>query len=156
MAKILRARHAAALVVAALACVTPATTAAELDWTEIADVGVIEIITYDEDGDRRETKVWFVLIDGLPYLRTNDSRWLANIRRDPGVLIRVEGAEHVQLARDVSSPEMTEQVDDASRAKYGWQEAISHVFRISEPQILRLSPPDRGRHDRSERGQPGG
>ena len=133
-----------ALVVAAAAFATPAATAAELDWSGIADVGVIEIITNDKDGDQRETKVWFVLIDGVPYLRTNDSRWLLNIRRDPGVRIRVEGVEYVQLARDVSSPKLIEQVDEATRAKYGWQEAIIHPFgiRIGDPQILRLSPPD--------------
>ena len=142
MQRILRTRQIPALVVVAVAFATPVARAAELDWTEIADVNVIEIVTSDEDGDRRETKVWFVLIDGVPYLRTNGSRWLANIRRDPGVLIRVEGAEHVQLARDVRSSEMIDQVDAASREKYGWQDAIIHPFRISDPEILRLSPPD--------------
>lgn len=114
----------------------------ELDWEEVEDVRVIEIITVDEDGDDRKTKVWFVRIDGVPYLRTNDSRWLENIRRDPGVLIRIDGSEYVQLAHEVTTPELIEQVDTASRAKYGWQEAVIHVFRISDPEILRLSRPN--------------
>ncbi len=58
------------------------------------------------------------------------------------MLIRVEGAEHAQLARDVSSPETIEQVDAASRAKYGCQDAMIRPFRISDPEILQLSPPD--------------
>lgn len=131
-----------ALVVAALASAGPAASASELDWTQVADVGVIEIVTNDEDGDLRETKVWFVLIDGVPHLRTSNTRWRANTQRDPGVLIRIEGVEYVQLARDVSSPEMVERVDQASRAKYGWQDAFIHVFRTSDPHILRLAPPD--------------
>ncbi len=131
-----------ALVVAALTSAGSAASAGELDWAQVADVSVIEIITNDEDGDLRETKVWFVLLDGVPHLRTNKSRWLANIQRDPGVLLRIEGVEYVQLARDVSSPEMIERVDQASRAKYGWQEAFIHPFRMSDPQILRLAPPD--------------
>jgi hypothetical protein len=131
-----------ALVVAALASAGSAATTSELDWARVSDVGVVEILTNDEDGDLRETKVWFVLIDGTAYLRTNKSRWLENIRRDPGIRIRIDGAEYVQLARDVSSPEMIERVDEASRAKYGWQEAFIHVFRMRDPQILRLAPPD--------------
>ena len=131
-----------ALVVAALASAGSAATTSELDWARVEDVGVVEILTNDEDGDLRETKVWFVLIDGTAYLRTNKSRWLENIRRDPGVRIRIDDTEYVQLARDVSSPEMIERVDEASRAKYGWQEAFIHVFRMRDPQILRLAPPD--------------
>ncbi len=53
------------------------------DWEALADVEVIEVLTHDEDGDLRETKVWFVLLDGEPYLRTSGSRWLENLRRDP-------------------------------------------------------------------------
>jgi len=130
-----------------LACVALASTATtahadELDWERVADVRVIEVVTTDEDGDDRETKVWFVLIDGVPYLRTNDSRWLENIRRDPGVMIRIDGNEYVHLAHEVTTPELIEQVDTATRAKYGWQEAVSHVFRIGDPEILRLSRPN--------------
>jgi hypothetical protein len=130
-----------------LACVAPALTpstayADELDWERVAAVRVIEVVTTDEDGDDRETKVWFVLIDGVPYLRTNDSRWLENIRRDPGVVIRIDEIEYVHLAHEVTTPELIEQVDAATRAKYGWQEATIHVFRIGEPEILRLSRPD--------------
>jgi hypothetical protein len=38
--------------------------AAEPDWDGLADVGQIEIITHDEDGDERETTIWFVVLDG--------------------------------------------------------------------------------------------
>ena len=126
----------------ALALTAPTAYADELDWEDVRDVRVIEIITMDEDGDDRETKVWFARVDGSTYLRTNDSRWLENIRRDPGVQIRIDEIEYVHLAHEVTPPELFEQVDAASRTKYGWQEAIIHPFRIGDPEILKLSRPD--------------
>ena len=134
-------RLALALALAALSSFAAAGAAAqELDWEEWADVSIIEIITVDPDGDLRDTKVWFVTIDDTAYLRTNGSRWLANIKRDPEVVIRIEGREFPQLAHMVPGEEIIERVDAASREKYGWQEALIHPFRIKPPDILRLSP----------------
>lgn len=110
------------------------------DWAALSDVGVIEVLTEDADGDRRETKVWFVLLDGEPYLRTSRSRWLENLRRDPDLGLRIEGIEYQARAEEVTSDALIERVDRASREKYGWQEALIHVFRIRKPDILRLSP----------------
>jgi len=110
------------------------------DWSAVADVPVIEVITHDEDGDARETKVWFVLLDGEPYLRTSGSRWLDNLRRDPLVGIRIEGTLYRARADEVTSDALIERVDAASRAKYGWQEATIHVFRMRRPDIVKLSP----------------
>jgi hypothetical protein len=116
--------------------------ASEPDWAALSDVGVIEIVTEDEDGDLRETKVWFVLVDGIAYLRTNGSRWLENIHRDPNLVVRIGDEEYAQVAREVTTPTMIERVDEASREKYGWQEAVIHAFRFSDPQILELSDPE--------------
>ena len=110
------------------------------DWEAIADVPVIEVLTTDADGDLRETKVWFVLIDGQPYLRTNASRWLENLRRDPSCVLRIEGSEYHARAEEVPGDAIVEAVDDASREKYGWQERTIHVFRMRTPQILRIQP----------------
>lgn len=137
----LRASSLRAAPLLALVTLLPgAAIAQNLDWSSVADVKVIEVLTHDEDGDLRETKVWFVLIDGVPYLRTNGSRWLENIRRDPDVTIRIGDDRYPQRAREVTSPEMIERVDAATREKYGFQEAFIHVFRIHDPQILELSP----------------
>src|SRR5262245_18651019 len=57
--------------------------AAEPDWKALADEDTIEIVTHDADGDVRETPVWVGVLDGVPYVRTTESRWLANIGRDP-------------------------------------------------------------------------
>jgi len=117
------------LLLVALASLATGATAEELDWEKYADVKVIEVVTVDPDGDVRQTPVWFVLLEGAAYLRTSRSRWLENIRRDPKVVIRIED-------------EIIQRVDTASREKYGWQEAMIHVFRFRIPDILRLSPRD--------------
>jgi len=126
----------------ALASLATGATAEELDWEKYADVKVIEIVTVDPDGDLRETPVWFVLLEGAAYLRTSRSRWLENIRRDPKVVIRIEDEEFPLLAHAVEGEEIIGRVDTASREKYGWQEAMIHVFRLRTPDILKLSPRD--------------
>ena len=129
-------------VLALLACATPTRVqGTDLDWSAVASVEVIEIVTTDEDGDVRETKVWFVLLDSVSYLRTNDSRWLENIRRDPNGKIIIDGAEYAQRAEEVTSEELLERVDAATREKYGFQDSLIHLFRISDPEILKLSDP---------------
>jgi len=109
-------------------------------WQDFADVDVIEVVTTDPDGDLRETPVWFVLIDGDAWLRTNDSRWLANIERDPAFRVRVEGLEFEVGGQVVHDAAMIERIDAASLKKYGWQERLIHVFRMSPPDILRIVP----------------
>jgi hypothetical protein len=110
------------------------------DWTSLADVKVIEVVTRDADGDPRKTKVWFVLIDDVPYLRTSRSRWLENLRRDPNLVLRIEGRDYEARADEVPGDEIVEKVDRATREKYGWQEKAIHIFRLRKPDILRLSP----------------
>jgi predicted DNA-binding transcriptional regulator YafY len=131
---------AVAVIVAALLWLAAPAEAGYPDWEAAADVPVIEIITHDEDGGVRESKVWFVLVDGEPYLRTNDSRWLANLRRDPACQLRIEGAEYEASAEEIPGEAIIERVDAASLEKYGWQERLIHPFRLRKPEILRLTP----------------
>ena len=105
-----------------------------------AAVGVVELITLDMDGDARETSVWIVMIDGEVYLRTNETRWLENLRRIPLATLRVGDELHHVVAKIMLDPALVEQVDQASREKYGWQEKTIHIFRTSEPTIIRLRP----------------
>jgi len=110
------------------------------DWDSLSDVKVIEVVTVDEDGDQRVAKVWFVLVDGVPYLRTNRSRWLDNLRRDPNLGLRIESREYEAVAEEIPGDEIVEVVDRASATKYGWQESIIHPFRMMKPDILKLGP----------------
>ena len=110
------------------------------DWQALAGVEVIEVVTHDADGAERATKVWFVLVDGEPYLRTQRSTWLDNLRRDPDLVLRIEGREYEARAEEVPGDAIVAEVDAASRDKYGWQERTIHVFRLRKPDILKLSP----------------
>jgi hypothetical protein len=110
------------------------------DWQALSDERVIELATDDEDGDARETKVWFVLLDGEPHLRTSESRWLSNLRRDPELVLHIEGREYEARAEEVTSEEITLRFEAAAAEKYGWQDRFIHLFRRGEPDILKLSP----------------
>jgi hypothetical protein len=132
-------RVAAALLLVLLLAALPA-GAEYPDWQAVADVDVIEVVTTDEDGDLRVSKVWFVLVDGVPYLRTNGSRWLDNLRRDPNLGLRIDGREYDAMAEEIPGDEIVEIVDRTSADKYGWQEKTIHPFRIRKPEILKLSP----------------
>ena len=110
------------------------------NWNDLAGVQVIEVITVDPDGNVRETKVWFVLLGGEAYLRTNGSRWLENLRRDPELIVRVEDREYEAKAEEIQSEAIVQKIDIASQRKYGLQERLIGFFRTGTPDILKLSP----------------
>lgn len=109
-----------------------------LDWASYAETSVVEILTRDAGGEGRETSVWIVVVDGTGWVRTNDSRWLANIRRGSPVSLRVEGREDAVRVREVDDPAVTERVEQAFLAKYGTIQRIMSAVRTSEPTVLRL------------------
>ena len=122
-------------------------TAAEAefpDWNQFADVQVIEVLTYDEDGELRETPVWFVLLSAEAYLRTSNSRWLENLRRDPNLRLRIEGVIYEAQAEEIPDEGLLGKIDIASSRKYGLQEQVINLFRMSPPQILRIFPREGG------------
>jgi len=121
----------------ALAWLFPAAAAAA-DWAPFAETKTIEIETQDEDGEARETKVWIVLVDGTGYVRTNDSRWLANIRRGSAIEIRAGETTLAVGASEVEDEATRERVEEAFKAKYGAMQKLMSFFRISEPTVLRL------------------
>lgn len=121
----------------ALALLVPAAAVAA-DWAPFAETKTIEIHTQDEDGEARETKVWIVLVDGTGYVRTNDSRWLANIRRGSPIEIRAGETTLAVGATEVEDEATRDQVEEAFKAKYGAMQKLMSFFRISEPTVLRL------------------
>lgn len=110
-----------------------------LAWASVADEEVPEIVTLDPDGDLRETKLWLVVVDDAGFLRTSGTRWLANIQRDPNVVLRIGGAAHPLRADPVGDPALVARVEAAFRAKYGFQDRMVGIFP-GEPTILRLGP----------------
>ena len=102
------------------------------------DTGTIEIATTDEDGESRETPIWIVVLDDQGYVRTNDSRWLANIRRGSDVEIRAEDSALSVSAEEVDDEDTKARVEEAFKEKYGTMQRIMSFFRMREPTVLRL------------------
>jgi hypothetical protein len=124
----------------ALAFALAAAPAAASDWSPFAETDVVHVVTTDEDGAERDTKVWFVVVDGDGFVRTNDSRWLANIRRGSPLALRLEEVERPVAAEEVSDAAVAAAVEEAFKQKYGLVQRVMSVFRMREPTVLRLRP----------------
>ncbi len=101
---------------------------------------MIEVLTADEDGELRETPVWVVVVNGAAYVRTNNSRWLVNIRRGSATRLRVREVETAMTATVVSDASEKARVEMAFKAKYGLVQRVMSALRFREPTVLRLVP----------------
>jgi hypothetical protein len=127
---------AAALAAAALG----AAAARAFDWVAYRDEDVVEILTDDADGERRETKVWCVVLDDAVFVRTNDSTWLANIRRGSPVALRARDVASEVSAQEVSDPPLKARIEEDYKRKYGTMQRMMSALRFREPTVLRLVP----------------
>ena len=98
------------------------------DWSGIDAHEVVEVLTTDADGDARETPVWLVVVDQRGFVCTNDTRWFANLQRDPHFELRAGDAEHALRAEAIDSGELRARVDAAFRAKYPWGRWLMELF----------------------------
>jgi hypothetical protein len=126
-----------------LMCFAAAGAAQSFDWAPASEDSVVEILTSDADGSLRETPVWIVVLDGAAYVRTNDSKWLGNIRRGTAVRLRVREVETQVGTDEVKDAALTARVEEAFKAKYGFTQRVMSLFRISEPTVLRLTAVER-------------
>jgi hypothetical protein len=125
---------------AALLCLAVAAGAGASPFDPFVESDVIEILTVDEDGENRETKIWIVVLDQAGWIRTNDTRWLANIRRDPDVAIRAGDVVLPVRAEISEDREDYDRVEAGFKEKYGFVQKVMSFFRMSEPTVLRLEP----------------
>lgn len=128
---------AATIVLIATSVLAPIASA--FDWTPYREDSTIEIITLDEDGEGRETKIWIVVIDEAGFIRTNDSRWLANIRRGSAVRLRVRDVETPVAVEIVDDTATYDRVEQAFKDKYGPMQRIMSAFRMSRPTVMRIT-----------------
>jgi hypothetical protein len=111
---------------------------AQTEWSPFAEASVVHIVTRDEDGEERDTPVWFVVVEDAGYVRTNDSRWLGNIRRGSSVVLREGETERRVSSEEVSDAAVTGAVEEAFKVKYGLVQRIMSALRVREPTVLRL------------------
>ena len=110
------------------------------DWVAVADVRVVNVVTHDEEGDARDTKVWLAVVDGQGYIRTGGTTWGDNVERDPLLVLRVEGTEYPLRAEFVEDDTLRERIVASFREKYGWTDGALNFIRGSRPRIMRLLP----------------
>jgi hypothetical protein len=100
----------------------------------------VRIVTADEDGSVRDVPVWAVVPDGdAAYVRTNASRWLANIRRGSDVRLRVRDTEIPVAPTEVEDEATKARVEQAYRDKYGLLQRVMSALRMREPTVLKLA-----------------
>ncbi|MBW2273021.1 MAG: hypothetical protein JRG96_07100 [Deltaproteobacteria bacterium] len=141
MTRSIRAFGLAALallhLVALLALAAP-TGAADIDWDPYAEVRVAEVLSSNEDGSTRTTKVWLAVVDGQGYIRTGHTGWGANVTRNPDIVLRIEDAELPLRVHFVEDPALRERVVQTFREKHGFKDAMIALIRGSHPKIMRL------------------
>ncbi len=107
---------------------SPHARAQSPDWNAVANEDVIEVLSHDEDGELRETKVWMGALEGVGYVRTSDTRWHENILRDANVGIRIAGNEYDLRAELVTDDALHARVNAVFRAKYGFTDRMLSWF----------------------------
>lgn len=96
-----------------------AASAGTPDWRALAAEEEVSLVTHDADGAVRDTTVWLAVVDGQGYLRTGDTRWRANLERDPDTAFRIAGVEYSLRAQHVTDPDLIDRINAVFREKYG-------------------------------------
>ncbi|MBW2363449.1 MAG: DUF2255 family protein [Deltaproteobacteria bacterium] len=84
----------------------------------------MQVATVDPDGDLRLTRIWLALLDGTGTIRTNETRWLRNLKRDPNLRLRISGVDHPLHVEFIEDDAEIRRVDAAFREKYGWRDRM--------------------------------
>jgi hypothetical protein len=135
---VVRSQVAMVLSIGLVLCAVDA-RAGEPAWEKIKDVGQIEVITHDEDGDARETTIWFTVLDGQGFIRTGSSTWGENIKRNPSdVVLRIEDVDYPLRAEFIENDSLRERVVASFREKYGWFDGFINFIRGSRPNIMHM------------------
>jgi hypothetical protein len=138
-----RIRFQAILVLAALILLAPLAAAQgeeAIEWDRYSEEGTVEVITTNEDGSARKTKVWLAVVDGQGYIRTGKTGWGGNVERNPDVTLRIGETELPLRAEFVTDQTERNAVKDALRAKHGFSDWILNPIRGKNPKIMRLVP----------------
>ena len=108
------------------------------NWSVLAQEQIPSIVTLDADGSRRITQLWIVEVNGRAYLRAGDSRWFANLRREPSLDLRIRGVSYACQVERVAEPQQVATVMAAFRAKYPRRSAFFRAIGIATNNVLAL------------------
>ena len=139
----MRTRSNATIVLSFLILLAPVSGARgeeAVDWDRYAEEGTIEVITTNEDGSSRETKVWLAVVEGQGYIRTGNTGWGGNVERTPEVTLRIGESELPLRVEFVTDEAERGAVKAAFREKYGFSDRLMSPLRGKNPKIMRLLP----------------
>ena len=125
-----------ALVLAALF----ALEASPSDWTPLAEVEEIQVLSENADGTPEETTVWLAVVNAQGFIRTGNTSWYPNLERKPDIGVRVDGKEYAVRAQLIEDTALREQVIAEFRRKYGWSDVFVDWMFPGDGHVLRLSP----------------
>ncbi|MEE3332135.1 MAG: DUF2255 family protein [Myxococcota bacterium] len=91
---------------------------------QIAEPGVVEIETHDENGDARRTKIWIVSQGDKVYVRTTDSIWHANLVREQRATLYADAGSEAASALLVSDAALQTSVNELFAEKYGFANTL--------------------------------
>ena len=124
----------------ALAFLTTAASAAEApDWSSVAGLDTVSVATTNADGTLRYTTVWIVVVGGRGYIRTGDTTWGTNVRRNPNLKLVIDDKEYGLRADFVEAEDERALVMAAFNEKYGVSDTVLGWFRGEKPKIMRLA-----------------
>jgi hypothetical protein len=114
-----------ALSLTIISCASVRVAKESLDASAVDERWSLHVVTFDPDGSERVTRIWIALLDGDPVLRTGNSRWWANLTRDPSIRIRLAGNDYAYRAESSTDPAMMIRIDEAFLSKYGrWERML--------------------------------
>lgn len=91
---------------------------------QIAEPGVVEIETHDEDGGARRTKIWIVSQGDKIYVRTTDSIWHANLVREQRATLYADVGSAAASASLVSDAALQASVNELFAEKYSFANTL--------------------------------
>lgn len=112
------------LLLLALGCAQVPVATGPLDWADADQSWSILVVTNDEDGSERVTRIWMAVLDGEGVLRTNDSRWWANLNRDPKIRVRHADTDHPFAVEIVTALSEKVRIDEVFLEKFGGWERV--------------------------------
>ena len=105
--------------------------AAPASWSSVPDV--IQLETRPDDP--YSVNIWALVESGNLYLATENARWLAHIRADDRVRVRIEGMLYALRAEKVTEVEEMNRLAAAYKKKYDYEIdttsfASANAFRL--------------------------
>ena len=111
---------------------------------QIAEPGVVEIETQDENGDARRTKILIVSQGDKIYVRTTDSVWHGNLVREQRATLYADVGSEAASAVLVSDEALQASVNELFAEKYGFANTLRNwmvVFGSANMWVLTLDTP---------------